>query len=173
VVCNIKETVQSKTLNHINAEWLEDRKRDPSTPAVLLAEDSEADVFFLLRAFSTAGVKNPVHVVRSGAEAIDYLAGNGKFADRARFPTPKIVFVDLKMPHVDGFEVLRWKQDRHLDGILWVAVSNFDSVKTINEAYKAGATTFLTKPLDATDIRNLIEAFDEFYVAKLPANRLP
>jgi DNA-binding NtrC family response regulator len=47
--------------------------------------------------------------------------------------------------------------------MLWVAMSNFDVVKTINEAYAAGATTFLTKPLDAADVKNLIEAFDQYW----------
>lgn len=129
---------------------------------MLIADDSESDIFFLLRAFATAGVKNPVHAVRSGHETIDYLAGNGRFSDRVRFPMPKIVFLDLKMPYPDGYEVLRWKNTRRLDGILWVATSNFDGVKTINEAYAAGATTFLTKPLDSADVRNLIDAFEHF-----------
>ena len=133
-------------------------------PAVLIADDSESDIFFLLRAFSASRVKNPVYVVRSGAEAIQYLAGEGKFANRARFPMPKIVFLDMKMPPPDGLEVLRWKEtQKNFARMLWVAMSNFDVVKTINEAYAAGATTFLTKPLDGADVKNLIEAFDEYW----------
>jgi CheY-like chemotaxis protein len=109
-------------------------------------------------------VKNPVYVVRSGAEAMEYLSGEGKFANRDRFPLPKIVFLDLKMPAPDGLAVLRWKETRkELPRMLWVAMSNFDVVKTINEAYAAGATTFLTKPLDAADVKNLIEAFDQYW----------
>ncbi|HEY6226979.1 MAG TPA: response regulator [Verrucomicrobiae bacterium] len=158
--------MQPKSLNEINADWLGERRTDSFAPVVLIADDSEADVFFLLRAFAASGLKNPVHVVRSGGEAIDYLAGAGKFADRGLYPLPKIVFVDLKMPYPDGFEVLKWKQERMPDGILWVATSNFDSVRTINAAYAAGATTFLTKPLDAADVRNLIDAFDDFWTIK-------
>ena len=131
---------------------------------MLIADDSESDIFFLLRAFSASRVKNPVYVVRSGAEAIQYLAGEGKFSNRERFPVPKIVFLDLKMPPPDGLEVLRWKETRDdLPRMLWVAMSNFDVVKTINEAYAAGATTFLTKPLDGADVKNLIEAFDQYW----------
>ena len=153
-----------RSLNQITATWLKSRETDASASAVLIADDSESDVFFLLRAFATAGVKNPVHVVRSGNETIDYLAGNGKFEDRVRFPMPKIVFLDLKMPYPDGYEVLRWKNARSLNGILWVAMSNFDGVKTINQAYAAGATTFLSKPLDGDDVSNLIEAFEHFVI---------
>ena len=154
----------AKSVSQINAEWLKSRSAGFGAP-VLIAEDSEADVFFLLRAFAAARLSNPVHVVRNGAEAMDYIAGRGKFADRERFPKPKIVFLDLKMPAPDGFEVLKWKATQNLDGILWVAMSNFDGVKTINQAYACGATTFLVKPLDGADIRNLIDAFEDYWCA--------
>lgn len=131
---------------------------------MLIADDSESDIFFLLRAFAASNVRNPVYVVRSGAEAIQYLSGLGKFENRNRYPLPKIVFLDLKMPPPDGLEVLRWKEKtKILPRMLWVAMSNFDVVKTINEAYAAGATTFLTKPLDSADVKNLIDAFDEYW----------
>ena len=152
------------SLSQRNSDWLEVRVSVASGPPVLVADDSESDIFFLLRAFSSSRVKNPVYVVRSGAEAIAYLAGEGKFSNRERFPIPSIVFLDLKMPPPDGLEVLRWKESqKHFPRMLWVAMSNFDVVKTINEAYAAGATTFLTKPLDGADVRNLIEAFEEYW----------
>jgi CheY-like chemotaxis protein len=156
-------------LSQRNSDWLEGRISSASGAPVLIADDSESDIFFLLRAFAASKVRNPVYVVRSGAEAIDYLSGNGKFANRARYPLPKIVFLDLKMPAPDGLEVLRWKErQRELPRMLWVAMSNFDVVKTINEAYAAGATTFLTKPLDGADVKNLIEAFDEYWTVAEP-----
>jgi CheY-like chemotaxis protein len=155
---------RSNSLSQRNTDWLEGRVSVASGPSVLIADDSESDIFFLLRAFSASRVKNPVYVVRSGAEAIQYLAGEGKFSNRSRFPLPKIVFLDLKMPPPDGLDVLKWKEmQRDLPRMLWVAMSNFDVIKTINEAYAAGATTFLTKPLDSTDVKNLIEAFDEYW----------
>lgn len=130
----------------------------------MIAEDSEADIFFLLRAFATSGVKNPVHVVRTGSEAMQYLAGEGKYSNRPKYPMPNIVLLDLKMPSPDGLDVLRWKAYRpELQKILWVALSNFDGIKTINEAYAAGATTFLTKPLDGKDVQHLIEGFNDYW----------
>jgi CheY-like chemotaxis protein len=155
---------RTNSLSQRNSDWLEGRVSVATGPSVLIADDSESDIFFLLRAFSASRVKNPVYVVRSGAEAMEYLSGEGKFANRDRFPLPKIVFLDLKMPAPDGLAVLRWKETRkELPRMLWVAMSNFDVVKTINEAYAAGATTFLTKPLDAADVKNLIEAFDQYW----------
>lgn len=127
-------------------------------------DDSESDIFFLLRAFAASRVQNPVDVVRSGAEAIDFLSGAGKYGNRQMYPLPKIVFLDLKMPSPNGLDVLHWKQKQtDLPRMLWVAMSNFDSPRTINEAYAAGASTFLIKPLEGLDIKNLIDAFNEFW----------
>lgn len=151
------------SLSQNNSDWLAGRLPRAYGPTVLIADDSEADIYFLLRAFSASKVTNPVFVVRSGAETMQYLAGEGKFADRSAYPLPRIVFLDLKMPTPDGLDVLKWKHRFDLGGILWVAMSNFDSVKTINEAYAAGATTFLTKPLDAADVKNLVEAFNDHW----------
>lgn len=155
-----------KSLIQRNAEWLDKRVASSSGAAVLIADDSEADIFFLLRALAASGVQNPVHAVRSGREAIDYLSGVGKFADREKFPMPGIVLLDLKMPNLDGFAVLRWKGKHQLPRMLWVALSNFDSTRTINQAYAAGATTFLAKPLDGEEVGQLIEAFNEYWMVR-------
>lgn len=155
---------KSKSLTEQNTDWLQRRSEESSGAPVLIAEDSEADIFFLLRAFAASKVKNPVHVVRTGAEAIQYLSGDGKYAVRTRYPMPSIVLLDLKMPSPDGFEVLRWKQRQpEMQKILWVALSNFDGIRTINNAYAAGATTFLTKPLDGKDVQHLIEGFNDYW----------
>ncbi len=73
-----------------------------------LAEDDENDVWFLQRAFQEAGVDNPLQVARNGQEAISYLAGEGDFADRGRFPLPYLLILDLKMPLKTGLDVLAW-----------------------------------------------------------------
>lgn len=152
-------------LSQRNADWLAGRVSAATGEPVLIADDSETDIFFLLRAFSSSRVKNPVYVVRSGDEAIAYLEGLDRYADRARFPLPGVVFLDLKMPSPDGFDVLHWKNRQpDLPRILWVAMSNFDSTRAINEAYNAGATTFLSKPLDSNDIRNLIDGFNDYWI---------
>jgi CheY-like chemotaxis protein len=155
---------RTNSLEQRNTDWLEGRISTARGDAVLIADDSETDIFFLLRAFAAAHVTNPVYVVRSGTEAIQYLEGSGKYLNRAAFPLPKIVFLDLKMPAPDGFDVLRWKEKhKELPKMLWVAMSNFDAIKTINQAYASGATTFLTKPLDAQDVRHLIKSFEEYW----------
>ena len=148
------------------------RNRSVSAPAshqVLIAEDSEADIYFLLRAFDHAKIGNAIHVVRDGDEVLSYLKAEGIYANRERYPAPRIVLLDLYMPSTSGFDILRWKKSQsQLKDVLFVALSNTNSVKDINLAYELGANTFLSKPLDGAEIRNLIEAFHDYWVVKHP-----
>lgn len=135
-----------------------------SPAVVLIADDSEADRIFLMRAFSSAAAPNPVRMAESGEEVIRYLSGAGEFADRAAYPLPNIIFLDLKMPPPSGLDVLVWKQTQpKLPRMLWVAVSAVTSIKAIDQAYKAGADTFLAKPLHPDDVKNLLDSFNEFW----------
>src|SRR5687767_9310996 len=79
--------------------------------AILVAEDDPNDVALLLRAFRKVGTTMPVHVCQDGSEAILYLKGEGQFGDRAKFPLPRILITDLKMPKCNGFELLQWLKD--------------------------------------------------------------
>jgi CheY-like chemotaxis protein len=154
------------SLKQRNDQWL--RTHQAGVPSqgqtILIAEDSEADVFFLLRVMNQAGVLNPIFVVRSGSETLAYLQGAAPFADRAKYPPPGIVFLDLKMPEIDGFEILRWRKTQpHLQSTLMVAVSSYDGIYEINLAYENGADTFLSKPLAAPDVLNLISGFQDYW----------
>ena len=138
---------------------------------ILVADDSEADRFFLLRTFKASGIDNPIYFVNSGTEVIQYLNGDGIYADRNLYPLPGAIFLDLHMPPPNGFEVLRWKQNQSAaSNILWIAMSAFNSVRTINDAYTAGASTYLSKPLDAADIRNLVQAFEDYWKLTPPTS---
>src|SRR5258706_16235115 len=77
---------------------------------VLLAEDDPDDVLLTEIAFEKARLVNPLQIVRDGEQAIEYLAGEGEYADRERFPMPILLLLDLKMPKVNGFQVLEWLQ---------------------------------------------------------------
>ena len=74
---------------------------------ILLVEDNEADIDLTLDAFAQAHLGNRIHVCRNGQEALDYFSGVGPFADRSAYPLPDLVLLDLKMPGIDGHEVLR------------------------------------------------------------------
>src|SRR4026208_709940 len=75
---------------------------------ILQVEDDPNDVFFLHKAMKKMGVTNPIQIASDGQEAIDYLQGAGKFADREKFPFPCLVLLDLKLPYVMGLDVLKW-----------------------------------------------------------------
>ena len=77
-------------------------------PTILLVEDNDEDVFLLRRALRKANIGCSLQVATDGEEAIDYLAGAGKFADRTVNPIPSLMLLDLKLPYVNGFEVLAW-----------------------------------------------------------------
>lgn len=83
----------------------------PDAP-ILLAEDEETDVVWFRRALSKAGIDRPLVSMPNGRDAIGYLLGEPPFDDRASHPLPALIVLDLKMPIVDGFDVLRWLQTR-------------------------------------------------------------
>jgi CheY-like chemotaxis protein len=154
------------SLEDRNGQWLRDHRLSGQVAGqlILIVEDSESDIFFMLRVMEQAGVLNPIYVVRNGNEAMAYLRGDGKYADRSTYPVPGIVLLDLKMPGIDGFEVLRWRRTQaNLQRTLMVAVSSFDGVYAINLAYETGADTFLSKPLSSEDLLNLITAFESYW----------
>src|SRR5258708_39753770 len=84
---------------------------------ILLAEDDENDVWFVKRALNWADIHNPVQVVHDGQEAIDYLQGRNAYADRERYPLPKLALLDIKMPGKGGFDVLKWLRNDADEGL--------------------------------------------------------
>ena len=139
----------------------------PQNRAILLVDDSEDDRILLKRSLVKCGVANPVREVHSGQEAIEYLAGTGRFSDREKFPAAGIVLLDLKMPGIDGFGVLKWIRDKYADGgLLVVVLSRLEEIKTINQAYAMGAQSFLTKPGNSEELDALIHTFHDYWVLK-------
>jgi CheY-like chemotaxis protein len=135
-----------------------------SSPTVLLAEDNEDDVFALKWAFKRAQITNPLQVVTDGQQAIDYLSGKGQFADRERFPLPFLVFLDLKMPYVDGFEVLSWiKKQPGLESLVVVVLTSSDEERDHQRAYALGARSYLVKPPEATEIKDILASLQSLW----------
>src|SRR5689334_16998727 len=79
---------------------------------ILLVEDSEDNVFLVQRAMQKAGITTPLEVATSGEQAIEYLDGTGRYSNWSQFPLPVIVLLDLKMPGMGGFDVLKWIRQR-------------------------------------------------------------
>ena len=121
---------------------------------VLLAEDDADDVLLTQIAFQKARLANPLQVVRDGEEAIDYLKGEGKFADREKFPFPILLLLDLKMPRVDGIDVLRQiKGDATTKSIPVVVLTSSAEDRDVIDSYQLGVNSYIVKPVD----------FDQFF----------
>jgi CheY-like chemotaxis protein len=128
----------------------------PVTNTILIVDDNEDDVFAIRRALRKAEVSNPQQIVSNGQLAMDYLAGIGPYSDRTKFPLPFIVFLDLKMPFRDGFDVLTWMRDQPaLSDIVVVVLTGSDEVRDHQRAYSLGARSYLVKPASAGDVQQL------------------
>lgn len=136
---------------------------EPSN-TILLVEDDFDDAFIFKRALKKASIGNPLQVVTDGQEAIDYLSGEGQYADRERYPLPFLAFLDLKLPYRDGFEVLTWiRAQPRLDGLIVVVLSGSDEPKDHQRAYSLGARSYLVKPPAVTELHLLMDSLQSHW----------
>jgi two-component system response regulator len=116
---------------------------------ILLVEDNADDEALTLRAFSKNRITNQVVVVRDGVEALDYLFGTGKHAGRNTTAMPAVIFLDLKLPRLDGLEVLRRiRADSRTTLLPVVVLTTSREAQDIREAYQFGANSYIRKPVD-------------------------
>ena len=131
---------------------------------VLLVEDDLNDIFLVKRAFKMARVRNPLQVVTDGEDAIRYLRGEGKYANRDEHPLPRLVVMDIRMPRRDGFEVLAWiKNDGLLRRIPVIIVSSSEDPSDINRAYELGANAYMIKPMDYRSVESLFHSITQYW----------
>jgi CheY-like chemotaxis protein len=137
-------------------------------PTILLVEDSEDDVFIMKNAMKRAGFDYPLQVVTDGQMALDYLGGTGDFSDRARFPLPFIVFLDLKLPFVHGFEVLTWtRQQEALKSVAVIVLTGSDQERDQHRAYALGARSYLVKPPTAAGLVEIFASLKSLWLSKV------
>ena len=128
--------------------------------AILLVEDNEDDLFLMKRALRSARIVNPVLVAETGQEAMDYLGGAGKFADRDSYPIPAVVFIDLKLPFVFGHEVLAWiRRQKEFESLVVIVLTSSNEASDLNRCYSLGANSYLVKPPTAEQLEALAKAF--------------
>jgi CheY-like chemotaxis protein len=131
----------------------------------LYAEDEESDVLLLQHAFGNAGIRNPMHTVTDGKAAMEYLAGNGPFADRAKHPLPGLLLLDLNLPYWSGIEILVWlRQQEQLRRLPVLIFSSSSRPDDIAKAYDAGANGYLVKPSSFTEFEALAQALRDFWL---------
>lgn len=114
---------------------------------ILYIEDEDNDVLLAEIAFRRAQIAHRITVVRDGLQAIDYLAGHGRFADREAHPLPRLVLLDLKLPHKSGFEVLEWiRNQKSLQSLPVVVYTSSGAPSDRERASKLGVSDYRVKP---------------------------
>ena len=137
----------------------------PKLPTLLLVEDNADDVFFMKRAMATAGITHPLETAADGQAAIDYLAGKGEFVDRQRFPLPFLMFLDLKLPHRSGLEVLEWVRSQpQLRTLIVLVLTSSREESDVTKAYTLGSNSFLVKPPSGLQLNELVKLIRTYWL---------
>jgi len=143
---------------------------------ILVAEDEEDYVLLIRKAFAEANLKNPIHVVSTGLEAMAYLKGEGKFINREEYPLPELFLLDLKLPGFSGFEIIGWiRSQPGLSGLRIIVLTSSEQMRDVNDAYRLGANSFLMKPYDFDDLVQFSRFIGEFWLkfSKCPESYRP
>ncbi len=129
-----------------------------SRQIVLLVKDRSDDVLLTQLILKKANLTRPMQVVSNGEDAVAYLDGSGEYADRRAFALPSLIFLDLKLPGISGFEVLTWiRQQPRFDRIQIVVLTGSRHTIDVYRAYELGANSFVAKPVDLQGLAEVIK----------------
>jgi len=124
----------------------------------MAVEDDEEDILLLRRAFRNAHIANPLIEVTDGQAAIQYLSGEGDYADRTRYPIPFLILLDLRLPTLSGFEVIAWIRDQaQLANLIVVVLTASDHVPDVTKARDLGANSYLVKPGNFEELVQMVK----------------
>ena len=137
---------------------------DVSGNVILLVEDGEDEILIFRKAYAKAEVTCRLQIVRDGLQALAYLGGAGAYTNREEYPLPGLIIMDINMPRMSGFEVLRWMRDqpalKHLPTVMFTSSSFAADVKT---AYDLAANSYLVKPINAADLVEIIKTLERYW----------
>jgi CheY-like chemotaxis protein len=132
-------------------------------PVILLVDDNPHDVILIRLAFRKVGIIDTIHLVKDGREAMRYINGDDKYADRRIYPPPTLVLLDLKMPGANGFEVLKWIRSQEVfEPLVVVVMSGSRDDADIQQAYELGANSYLIKPTKFEDLVKMMESLKDY-----------
>jgi CheY-like chemotaxis protein len=137
----------------------------PKPAHILLVEDNRLDIELTLDAFREARLGNTVHVAKNGEEALAYLFGREQYADRLQYPLPDIILLDLKMPGIDGFEVLRQvKAAPELKRLPVIILTSSREEGDLALSYDCGANSYLVKPVSFEGFLKVVEQVQSYWL---------
>jgi two-component system response regulator len=132
---------------------------------ILLVEDNPADVKLALHTLRKRNLSNNIEVARDGEEALDFLFCRGKFAERSFQQPPRLVLLDLKLPKVDGLQVLReLKGDERTRAIPVIVMTSSKEDRDIVDSYKLGVNSYIQKPVDFDQFQKVIEQLELYWL---------
>lgn len=132
---------------------------------ILLVEDDPNDVLLIQRAFRKANVKNHLLVVEDVEAAVLYLSGKEHYQDRDRYPLPRLMLLDLKLPRKSGFEVLTWlRQQPDLNRLPVVVLASSTENGDIKQAYNLGANSYLVKPVAFDVLLEMVKTLNLYWL---------
>ena len=132
---------------------------------ILVVDDDPDDLVFIEKAFRAMGVKDAIHTIRGGGEAIAYMMGKGKYSDRGLYAYPTFITVDLRMHDVDGFAVLEHLQKNPEWAIIPTVVLTFSrDLNDIKKAYMLGASSYHVKPDTTGELRQLLKVLHDYWM---------
>jgi CheY-like chemotaxis protein len=133
---------------------------------VLLVEDNPAHAELVIRSFEDHRIANRIHHVSDGEEALDYLLRRGAYADPAKSPTPHMVLLDLRLPRIDGLEVLKEiKSVKELEKIPTVIFTTSSAEVDVAKAYEYHANSYLVKPVNFEKFNQLMDDIGFYWLA--------
>ena len=132
---------------------------------ILLVEDNPNDVKLTLHAFASANLANTVHVARDGVEALEYLFGSEQNTDQKIPEKPKLILLDLKLPRLNGHEVLkRIKNDPRTSGIPVVVLTSSSEERDVMRTYEVGANSYIVKPVDFEQFTESVRDIGKYWL---------
>lgn len=132
---------------------------------ILLVEDNPSDVALALHAFKKHNLTNQIHVVRDGAEALEFIFCTGAYAQRDIAQTPKVILLDLKLPLVDGLDVLRQiRSDPRTHSIPVVVLTSSSVDRDIVESYELGVNSYIVKPVDFAQFTEAVRTIGMYWL---------
>lgn len=137
-----------------------------SQKMILLVEDNADDETLALRALKKNNISNEIVIVRDGVEALDYLFATGPYAGRDMTRVPQVIFLDLKLPRIDGLEVLRrLRADERTKHIPVVILTTSKEHKDIAESYRLGANSYVHKPVDFVEFAEAVRQLGVYWLS--------